>query len=243
MMIKRKHSVLFVDDDPLILRAFQRSIDECCSNWTVNFASSGKEALQKLSEQSYDAIVTDMRMPVMDGLQLLDTVTSIAPGVIRFVLSGDTSDTQILKSAYLVHQMIPKPCELEKVYDIVERACCLRDMLSNPQLQRIVTSIGTLPTVPKLYNQLLDQLQSDTASFQDIGKIIAQDAAMTAKILQLVNSAFFSTTENISSPQKAVTILGLNTIKSLVIGIQVFSEYHGRSKLPISVDSIWKHSL
>jgi HD-like signal output (HDOD) protein len=132
---------------------------------------------------------------------------------------------------------------MEKIYDAVERACRLRDMLSAPELLRIITGIKTLPSVPRLYNQLLEQLQSETTSSQDVGNIIAQDAAMTAKILQLVNSAFFGISDNISSPQKAVTILGINTIKSLVLGIQVFSEYQGLRNLPVSVDVIWKHSL
>jgi len=242
-MNKRKHFILFVDDDPLILRGFQRSLDEDCDNWEVGFASSGKEALVKLSEHAFDAVVTDMHMPVMDGIQLLETVSHINPGVIRFVLSGNTSDAQILKSTHLVHQMIPKPCEMEKIYEIVERACRLRDMLSAPQLLQIITGIKTLPSVPRLYNQLLEQLQSETVSAQDVGNIIAQEAAMTAKILQLVNSAFFGLTDNISSPQKAVTILGLNTIKSLVLGIHVFSEYQGQRNLPVSVDVVWEHSL
>jgi HD-like signal output (HDOD) protein len=242
-MNQRKHFILFVDDDPLVLRGFQRSMDEYCDNWIAEFASSGKEALTKLSENSYDAIVTDMHMPVMDGIQLLDAVSRVTPGVIRFVLSGNPSDAQILKSAHLVHQMIPKPCEMEKIYDIVERACRLRDMLSAPQLLRIITGIKTLPSVPRLYNQLREQLQSDTISSQAVGNIIAQDAAMTAKILQLVNSAFFGLSENVNTPQKAVIILGLNTIKSLVLGIQVFSEYQGQKNLPISVDAIWENSL
>jgi len=66
---------------------------------------------------------------------------------------------------------------------------------------------------------------------------------MTAKILQLVNSAFFGLSDKVSSPQKAVTILGLNTIKSLVLGIHVFSEYQGQRNLPVSVDVVWQHSL
>ncbi len=242
-MIQRDHCILFVDDDPLILRGFQRSIGEYCDNWEADFASSGKEALIKLSARAYDAIVTDMHMPFMDGIQLLDAVSQIAPGTIRFVLSGNTSDSQILKSTRLVHQMIPKPCEMEKIYDIVERACCLRDRLSAPELMRILTNIKALPSVPRLYNQLLEQLQSETASSQDVGRIIAQDAAMTAKILQLVNSAFFTIPESVSNPQRAVTILGINTIKSLVMGIQVFSEYQGQSNLPVSVDLVWEHSL
>ena len=239
----RKHFILFVDDDPMVLKGFQRSMYQYNEFWETEFATSGQEALIKLSQHAFDAIVTDMHMPGMDGIQLLEDISRIAPGVIRFVLSGNTNDAQILKSTHLVHQMIPKPSKVEKIFNLVERACCLRDMLSSPQLLRIINGIKTLPSVPRIYNQLLEQLQSENVSAQDVGKTIAQDAAMTAKILQLVNSAFFGIAENISSPQKAVTILGINTIKSLVLGIQVFSEYQGQRNLPISVDAIWKHSL
>jgi HD-like signal output (HDOD) protein len=242
-MEKRRHRVLFVDDDPLILKGFRRSIDEYSDDWEVDFASSGQEALNKLAQTSFDAVVTDMHMPGMDGVQLLDAVNQKMPGIMRFVLSGNTSDTQILKSAHLVHQMIAKPSDMEKIYGIVERACRLRDMLSDPHLLHIITGIKTLPSVPILYNKLVKELQSEDTSTQVVGNIIAQDTAMTAKILQLVNSAFFGLSDNVSSPQRAVTILGLNTIKALVLGIQVFSEFQGRQSFPISVDTLWKHSM
>jgi putative nucleotidyltransferase with HDIG domain len=89
----------------------------------------------------------------------------------------------------------------------------------------------------------LKELDSPNASTQSVGGIIAQDAAMTAKILQLVNSAFFGLSDNISSPQRAVTILGLNTVKALVLGIHVFSEYKDRGNFPVSIDAIWRHSM
>jgi HD-like signal output (HDOD) protein len=237
------HRILFVDDDPLILKGFRRSIDEYSDDWEVDFASSGQEALNKLAQTPFDAVVTDMHMPGMDGIQLLDTINQKMPSIMRFVLSGNTSDAQIFKSAHLVHQMIAKPCDMGRIYSIVERACRLRDMLSDPHLLHIITGIKTLPSVPLLYNRLVKELQSEDASTQAIGSIIAQDAAMTAKVLQLVNSAFFGLSDNVSNPQRAVTILGMNTIKALVLGIQVFSEYQGRQNLPVSVDDIWKHSM
>jgi len=242
-MNQQKHVILFIDDDPLVLKGFERSMDDFSDRWDVEYAASGKEGLLILSRRSFDAVITDMHMPGMDGIQLLEEVSRKAPGVIRFVLSGNTSDAQILKSTHLVHQIIPKPSEMEKIVEIVERACCLRGMLSDPSLLQIINSVGALPSVPRLYNQLLTQLQSETVSSQSIGNIIAQDTAMTAKILQLVNSAFFGITEPVSSPQKAVTLLGINTIRSLALGIQIFSEYQNQKDFPISVDVVWKHSL
>jgi putative nucleotidyltransferase with HDIG domain len=182
-------------------------------------------------------------MPEMDGIQLLDLVSKTAPGVMRFVLSGNVTDTQVMRSTSLVHQMIPKPTDVEHIFSVVERACRLRDRLKDPRLLRLITGIKKLPSVPLLYNRLIKELQSDKASALTIGNIIAQDAAMTAKILQLVNSAFFGLTDNISSPQRAVSILGLNTVKALVLGIHVFSEYQGQANLPISIDAMWQHSM
>jgi putative nucleotidyltransferase with HDIG domain len=243
MMVKRIHYVLFVDDDPLVLQGLKRSLGEYGDEWSTDFTTSTREALEKLSKQSFDAIVTDMHMPEMDGIQLLDLVSKTTPGVMRFVLSGNVTDTQVMRSTGLVHQMIPKPTDMEHIFNVVERTCRLRDKLTDPKLLRLITSIKNLPSVPLLYNRLIKELQSDNASALAIGNIIAQDAAMTAKILQLVNSAFFGLADNISSPQRAVSILGLNTVKALVLGIHVFSEYQGRTNLPISIDAMWQHSM
>ena len=227
----------------MILKGFQRSTMEYSDRWEVEFASSGREALIRLKDRSFDAVVSDMYMPGMDGIQFLEEASQLAPGVIRFILSGNINETQILKSTHLVHQALTKPCDMEKVYDIVERACSLRGMLSNPNLLQLITGIKNLPSVPKIYQQLLDHIESDTISTMTLGNIIAQDAAMTAKILQIVNSAFFGVSDKICSPQKAVTFLGIRTVKSLVLGIQVFSGHKNPEKSTISVDAVWEHSL
>jgi putative nucleotidyltransferase with HDIG domain len=234
---------LFVDDNPMVLQGMKRSLEEYSDVWDTDFASNAKEALQKLAERQFDAIVTDMHMPVMDGNQLLDMVRRTSPGIIRFILSGHVTDIQVMHSTTLAHQMIAKPCDIDQVFTIVERACRLRDQLTDPQLQKLVTEIKNLPSVPALYNQLLKELDSPNASTQNVGNIIARDAAMTAKMLQLVNSAFFGLSDPISSPQRAVTILGLNTIKALVLGIHVFSEYQKNGTYSVAIYSIWKHSL
>ncbi|NLF52426.1 MAG: HDOD domain-containing protein, partial [Leptolinea sp.] len=242
-MVSKMHSILFVDDDPLVLQGLRRSLEEYSDSWNTDFSSNPKEALKKLAEHPFDAIVSDMHMPIMDGNQLLELVSQVAPGVMRFVLSGNVTETQVMRSANLVHQMIPKPSDMEHIFSIVERACRLRDMLTDPHLMQLITGIHHLPSVPVPYNRLLKELESPNNSTQSVGNIIAQDAAMTAKILQLVNSAFFGLADSISSPQRAATILGLNTIQALVLGIHVFSEYQGEKNLPISIDAMWKHSM
>ncbi len=241
-METNKHRILFVDDDLLVLKGIQRSVDELTSDWECDFASSGPRALEKLRSGHFDAVITDMLMPGMDGAQLLELISQEMPDVLRFILTGNVKDAQILRVVPLVHQMIPKPSDIEYIYSLVEKACRLRDLLSDPQLLKIITGIKTLPSVPVLYTLLTEELESQDPNPQRIGAIIAQDTAMTAKILQLVNSAFFGLAARISSPQRAVTILGLNTIRSLVLGIDVFSGYQGQHA-SISVDGLWLHSV
>ncbi len=237
------HSILFVDDDEMVLQGLRRSLGEYSDTWKTDFSSNPNDALDKLAKESFDAIVTDMHMPIMDGAQLLELVSKSNPDVMRFVLSGNVTEEQVMRSADLVHQMIPKPSDMEHIYAIVERSCRLRDMLTDPILLKLITGIKTLPSVPVLYNRLMNELESPNSSTQSVGRIISQDAAMTAKILQLVNSAFFGLSDNISSPQRAVIILGLNTVKALVLGIHIFSEYQDQKDLPVSIDVLWKHSM
>jgi HD-like signal output (HDOD) protein len=239
----KKHKILFVDDDPLILKGLNRSLDDYSEFWESEFALSGKEALGKLAETGFDAVITDMMMPSMDGLSLLQEVNRAYPNVLRFILSGNTSEAQSIKSAIVAHQMFSKPTEMDHLFTSVERACRLKDNLKDPNLVKIITSIKSLPSKPRLYNNLLSELQNQEPNLKVIADIISKDTAMTAKILQLVNSAFFGLADHISSPQRAITILGINTTKALVFSAQVFSEYEGHTDLPLSIDDLWKHSM
>jgi putative nucleotidyltransferase with HDIG domain len=239
----RKHKILFVDDDILILKGLNRSIEEYSDYWDSDFANSGREALEKLNVGDFDAVVTDLLMPGMNGLVLLEQASNLFPGVLRFVLSGNTSDVNSINSASFVHQMFPKPCDMALIFEGVEKSCRLRDSLADPRLIRIITKITTLPSKPDLYEQLLSELQNPESSIKAIGDIVAKDAAMTAKVLQLVNSAFFGLAVKISNPHRAISIIGLNTTKALVLSSQVFSEFENRGDVPFAINRLWTHSL
>src|SRR5882757_4698210 len=89
----------------------------------------------------------------------------------------------------------------------------------------------------------MEALASPDTSLEQIGDIIASDPAMTAKILQLVNSAFFGIARRISNPAEAVQFLGVGRVRSLVLSLHVFScfdEFHPKS---FSIERVWKHSM
>ena len=125
----------------------------------------------------------------------------------------------------------------------VARACALRGLLANDGLQRLVARIDSLPSPPSLYAEIMDELASEKCSFQKVGEIISKDLAMTAKILQLVNSAFFGLRRRIVKPSEAIGLLGIDVIRALALSVHVFSEYDIKNLPGFSIEAVWHHSM
>ena len=183
-------------------------------------------------------------MGIMDGTELLVKVRERHPHVVRIVLSGDTNQEMNLRSAKVAHQSLAKPCDADTLRSTIERPCLLQKILRNEKIAEIVGSISDLPSQPVLYNLIMKEMESPEPSLKKVGDIIAQDVAMTAMVLQYVNSAFFGLPQKITLPQQAVTLLGLDIIKGLVLHAQVFSIFKDDAKSEgISVHRLWKHSV
>lgn len=197
-----------------------------------------------MSENTVDVIVTDMRMPGMSGAELLKAVLKRFPEVIRIVLSGQSDQELVLQSVNCAHQYLLKPCTLELLTGAIERTFLIRGLLSDKSLVKLVTGVINLPSLPSLYIKLLEEIRSEKASLKKVGDIISRDVTMSAKILKIVNSAFFSLPQKISSPHQATTFLGLEVIKSLVIQVELFSVFKSRSiKDRAFLKELWRHSM
>jgi putative nucleotidyltransferase with HDIG domain len=238
-----KRRILFVDDDPNVLQGLQRMLRPMRHEWDMDFASSGEEALCKLEEAPFDVIVSDMRMPGMNGAELLKEVARRHPDVVRIVLSGHSDREYILQLVTTSHQYLAKPCDAETIKDTVTRACALRDLLASKELSKVVSQIKTLPSLPSLYVRIIEILQSDDPSLQKIGEIVTEDIAMSAKVLQLVNSSYFGIARRISNPVQAVMFLGLETVKALVLSVQIFAKWEGSRLKGFDIERLWHHSM
>jgi HD-like signal output (HDOD) protein len=235
--------ILFVDDEPFILEALQRSLYSMRDAWKMRFANGGAEALKLMAEHPADVVVSDMRMPEMNGAQLLNEVARLHPKTVRVILSGFSDLEMIMDCLSGTHQFLTKPCNADTLKDVVGRALDMDEWVNNDKLKAIVSRMGTLPSMPTLYFDILKELGSPQATIENVGITIAQDPGMTAKMLQLVNSAFFGLRRQLTDPAEAVSQLGLETIKSLVLGIHVFSEFESSEKDGLSVQNLWQHSL
>lgn len=238
-----KKRILFVDDEPNILQGLQRLLRRHRHEWDMHFAGSAEEALALLARAPFQVIVSDLRMPGMNGSELLLKVQELYPDTARFVLSGHADKDMILQSVSAAHQFIAKPCDENQLQDAIQRALSLRDIFNSSALSSIIKDGMVLPTLPALYNRLTQALQSTQSSSDTIAEIIAQDVAMSAKILQLVNSAFFGIPHHISSISQAVSLLGAETINSIVLTAGVFSTFDDQTVQQFDIPGLYTHSL
>jgi putative nucleotidyltransferase with HDIG domain len=238
-----KQQILFVDDELNILKGLQRSLRPLRNQWAMTFVEGGVRALECLEQASFDVIITDMRMPHMDGAQLLRKVQAKYPMMVRIILSGHSDQEMVMKSVKSAHQYLSKPCEKQVLIDAVTRACFLRNTLNQKSLQYVVSGIGVMPILPALYSQMMAELNSKDASGASVGEIISKDIGMTAKVLQLVNSSFFGIPRHVSTPMEAVIFLGIDVVKTLVLSIEVFSAFQKRTLSILPVSKIYDHCL
>jgi HD-like signal output (HDOD) protein/CheY-like chemotaxis protein len=238
-----KKRILFVDDEPMVLKGLQRTLRKMRGEWDMVFTESSRQALDFMAAEAFDVIVSDLRMPDMDGAQLLAEVKSKHPQVVRIILSGQVEQETTFQSVQLAHQSLSKPCDVDILKQTLNQLFALRSLLADESIKRIVSQTETLPSLPEVYTQVIRELQSADPSIKRVGEIISSDLGMTAKILQVVNSAFFGLVRKISNPREAVMLLGTETIKALVLSVKIFSEFNQKKYAWFNFDHLFNHSL
>ena len=218
-------SILFVDDEPNILSGIRRMMRPYRDIFDFEIAEGGQTALSLMEQQHFDILVSDMRMPGMNGVELLKKARELYPDTIRLALSGHAEIEMELECAQAAHQFLAKPIAADALVTTLQSAIDLKQALNHEQLQSAISGECCLPSLPTLYQEILNEAASPEGTLQGVGNIIAKDVGMSAKILQLVNSAFFGLSRHVSSPAEAATILGIDILKSLVLSNGIFKAF------------------
>ena len=235
--------ILFVDDEPKILEGLQRMLRPQRSEWEMAFAPGGEAALAMLEAENFDVIVSDMRMPGIDGAALLETVREKYPGMLRLILSGYTEMEASYRAVPVAHQFLLKPCDPDALRIAIERATSLIEVLNSKMLASLVGSLQDLPSVPRAFAELRDALADPETSIERLVAIVEQDVAISAKVLQLVNSAFFGVTREVSDIRTAVSYLGFSILQNLVLSLEAFRCFHPKKMDPqFSLDDFHQHA-
>jgi HD-like signal output (HDOD) protein/CheY-like chemotaxis protein len=215
--------VLLVDAAPATLGQLQHGVRQQRSQWQTVVADSGPAALASLARERFDAIVSDIGMPEIDGAPLLAQVRERHPNVVRLCLSDTVEGEQFLRAEPVTHQFLSKPCNVEILCDMVERICALRDTLQQPAIHALVGNLTALPATPQTFQALSAAMAQPSVHTADIARIVSKDTALSVKVLQIANSVFYRRASPITSIQAAIAYAGLEMIKSLALSACVFS--------------------
>jgi putative nucleotidyltransferase with HDIG domain len=227
--------VLFVDDEAQVLDSLRDALRPRRHEWDMAFASSGEDALDRLEREVYDVIVSDMRMYGMDGATLLGLVELSQPDTVRIVLSGSAERDVVLRAAAVAHRFLAKPCDVDELARVVERSCALRSLPA---------SATRLPAAPRLHAELTALLRDGGATPADAAAIIERDVAMSAKVLALVNSAWFGLRRRVIDVRSAAVYLGLTTLRGLVLSAHAFEGLAPRRPIAgFSLEGVQRHCL
>lgn len=235
--------ILFVDDEPMVLAGLQRSLRSMRDQWEMVFVNSGAEALQRMEQQPFEIIVTDMRMPVMTGAELLEEVKRRFPQCFRIILSGQADQETIMRAVDPTHQYLAKPCDTNELKRRLTRAFSVSGLLRNSEMEAVISRLQVLPSLPSLYLEVTSELENGEPSIPRIAQLVSEDMAMTAKLLQLVNSAFFGLRCQVSSPIRAVQLLGLDTLRALVLSTHLFEKFPTACLSEEEMGYLWKQSF
>lgn len=237
-----KKRILFVDDEVVVLQALHRMLIGMNQEWHVEFTDSAAKALQIMSRMNFDVVVSDLFMPGMDGDQFLREVMLKYPQSTRIIMCWQADQASLRKVFSLAHQFLFKPCDSEQLLNTLARAVSQTDRITNEKVKKLISQMRTVPSLPSLYVELMREMRADDPSLQKAGQIIAKDPGMSAKILQLVNSAFFGLPWKVSNPVEATVYLGLETVKALVLSLQVFSMFDRMNIKSFGFERLWMHS-
>jgi len=216
--------ILFVDDDVNVLNGLQRMLRVMRNEWQIAFADNGREALATLGREPFDIVVTDMRMPSMNGAELLAEVLQLHPQVVRIILSGQADLQNALAGIGLAHQYLSKPTEPTVLIGVLKRVIGLLAQIPNPALRRSLNSLQSLPSAPHAYSQLIELVRTPGCDADSLAEIVASDMGLAAKTLQTAGSAFANSPCRGANVWQAVQILGPDLIRSLAIDTGVFTD-------------------
>ncbi|WP_027720911.1 response regulator [Maridesulfovibrio zosterae] len=238
--MSKSKNILFVDEDKSQLDTLNKMISPMENRWKTSYACSADEVLNELQTRPFDVVATDLNIMGYESDTLLSEIKRRQPGAIRFIISESISSENYLQFVNYAHQFITKPCTSAELIGQIKKSLRLKNIFLNERAAKAIASIEKLPSMPDIYHKLERELKKEDVVISDIGKLIGEDISMTAGLLKLVNSPFFGLFSKVTSPEKAVTLLGLDTLKGLVLGMHLFNS-KGSEKIDFSIKELGKH--
>ena len=239
--------IIVVDDRPDTFHGLQSALAEAEDEtspdpitWALESVPDGESALAALAREPADVLIAEEQLTPMDGVTLLTRVREQYPTTIRMIMSATTRPGL---ATIVSHRLLTKPCDPRELSVLVRRSCALHARTAQIQAFRRTMATTTLPSRPGLYMELNRVLSDPDWSPGEISEVVEHDVAMSAKVLQLANSALFGLASAVTTVRDAVVYLGVDTIRSLALTAEAFGKLTPRHSGSFSLDRFQTHAM
>ena len=193
-----RYRILFVDDEEPVLDGLRNLLRRQRHEWDMVFAVGSAAGLAQIEESRLDLVISDMRMPGMEGAELLERVRDLQPGAARIVLSGYSEQESQLGAVPVAHLMLAKPCDADVLKAVISRTCALQAILADEDMREIVRRV-----------EPAHERNHSSADLDALNKIFERDPALASRVLRLASSACFAMPSPSSSVPHAVAVVGI----------------------------------
>lgn len=231
--------ILFVDDDTMVLQGLRRALHRRADSWSMRFVGTTDEAFAEMERDPAEVVVSDLRMPGMDGVQFLDRIAALWPGTVRIILSGQTERETLLRAIGPAPQFLAKPCSAERLDHVVTRALRMRKALADPDFLDRIGRMRAIPSPPGIFVRLMEAIRNDAAPLDAVSRVVAEDVAFSARLLQIANSPIFALPMTIADVNHATRLLGIETVRALALTHGMVASLAGTDLGGLPIEALW----
>ena len=240
--------ILFVEPRNDVLQALERLLRQDSGRWDLVFFHTFDQAFGAMEAIEADVVVASIDPARLEDIVALERLKASHPTTVRMVFGAPALRENVVRVAPLCHQYLVKPFDVLRLHDRLDRALAMRELLAQPALRAAVGDTESLPSPPPVLIELRTALDARGTNAATVARIVGQDAALAAKLLQLANSAFFGTSRRyaagtVVSIEDAVVLLGMATVEQLALLTGLFVAFDGEEEaLGCSADELRRHT-
>lgn len=239
----QKIRVLFVEGNEALRLALPALLHERSSRWEAAAVATAAEALPALASRPHEAIIANVQLPDGNGVELLNKVGQQFPGVARVLRCGPEDKSLLRGFVGLPPLRVTKERKAAELETALACALLVNGWTQDESLKKLLPRMQKLPTMPDLYTQVMAKLTSPNSSLDDVGKLISRDPALTARMLQMVNSPAMGLASPVAGAVEAVLHLGVERVRAMILIANASLQFDADQCKGFSQASLWQHSI
>jgi HD-like signal output (HDOD) protein/ActR/RegA family two-component response regulator len=209
--------LVLVDNEHHVASSHRRALRSVRPEWDVVLATNAAEAIAALEEAPTEVFISELGKHPGDGVALFESVKERWPATVRIALSEFAEKNVALRLERSVHRFLHKPCDTYMLAMLIERSSTLRSVVNDPSVLAAIGGLEAIPRPPVTVQALEKVLADPDAGVIAVAAVINRDAALTARLLRVVNSSFFGVGRQVTRVDAAVNFMGVSLVRAIAL--------------------------